>query len=1016
MVERQDRFGEVIGNALREDAWRCRLPPDFTRRLLRACRAPRQSFPRWARVAASFAAVLSFSFLSFAAVVTVPALAPVRETVAAWFAEEDNGGTGVPPVQVADVRGTGVPPVQEESNGGTGVPPVQEDNRGTGVPPVQSETVFEPKQEDTTLTQPNTTVTRENTMNTKKMAAIAGATMLGLTASVGAQTDPECIRTLVPNQSWCVLNYIPVSNTVIEVTLQVPKGFLGKVNNVLFCARGTSAADHTYTGWLRNTNKFRWDYGNELGTEAAGLVAEEDTEYVVTFDPSSGLSVNGTLLQERSMIEDFVSANKLMLLASYTGKSTVEPMVDASSGFTSLRIYRYRIWEGAQTDENLKFDLKPGWASDGSLALKDALTGTAYTSKGRKEESPFGNAVWQKNTPDPIWWFTESAWDIYPPNGTVTLLAKANNSRSNIYLQDGDEVAVSGVVLCHQSYTGGDLRFQVPKGASFTFMGSLYSNAQNFTNVIDIAGGTVRGNSLTLGNKVSSSSVFVTNGADVAVGSMTIGAAAPVDLYVENSTLSVTNNSLLLGPTAATSTYGSRLVGKNATLTVRPSSMFYTGVYLYRNSQILLEDSTLDIKNATAFYVQNPDAVVRLTNTVVTTPGIKLSSNVEFELVGDETSVNVSSEMSLGSNAKFIQRGGTMTVSKNNNTINMFTTSSGETTGPTMEIYGGTFVMTNRHASGGVFLDLSGAGKPTFRQYGGTFMSYGAYFGATSTNVPRCEIYGGKFCACGYVNNQNSLGGVFNKSDATKGGVFSIYGGVPEVRMQRIGTHNVTTTQPQLDYVICTNGIPTIYMDTPPYGLWESVNGYFTIRPLGGVQLIHNNVVTLLDGTAAKRRMSCQNLDAGGFLFPNATLWERGATSSQAAIKVTLKEDAELADGAYYAEGKSCGYLKIPQIKSEWRIASVYLNLVPQGNETLDTLVAGFTAAGYNARCISGDYNVKLRIPRELLVDGSADEKMLIDFNEYADAEAVRDAQPTVRALVRRASFVHDPGLVLFLR
>ena len=204
MVERQDRFGEVIGNALREDAWRCRLPPDFTRRLLRACRASRQAFPRWARVAASFAAVLSFSFLSFAAVVTVPALAPVRETVAAWFAEEDNGGTGVPPVQVADVRGTGVPPVQEESNGGTGVPPVQEDNRGTGVPPVQSETVFEPKQEDTTLTQPNTTVTRENTMNTKKMAAIAGATMLGVAASVTAYAstpDPEANSAFVQKVS-----------------------------------------------------------------------------------------------------------------------------------------------------------------------------------------------------------------------------------------------------------------------------------------------------------------------------------------------------------------------------------------------------------------------------------------------------------------------------------------------------------------------------------------------------------------------------------------------------------------------------------------------------------------------------------------------------------------------------------------------------------------------------------------------------------------------------------------------
>ena len=97
---------------------------------------------------AVLAAVLTFTFAA-AAVATVPALAPVRDAVAAWFAEEDVGGTGD--------GGTGVPPVHAEAGRGTGVSPVREDVGGTGVSPVQSETVSEPEQEDSTPTQPNTT-------------------------------------------------------------------------------------------------------------------------------------------------------------------------------------------------------------------------------------------------------------------------------------------------------------------------------------------------------------------------------------------------------------------------------------------------------------------------------------------------------------------------------------------------------------------------------------------------------------------------------------------------------------------------------------------------------------------------------------------------------------------------------------------------------------------------------------------------------------------------------------------
>ena len=71
MVEQKDRFGELIGDALRDEAARCHLPSDFTRRLLHGrARCPQRAakgLPRWLKVAAMVAAMASF--VAIAAVV-----------------------------------------------------------------------------------------------------------------------------------------------------------------------------------------------------------------------------------------------------------------------------------------------------------------------------------------------------------------------------------------------------------------------------------------------------------------------------------------------------------------------------------------------------------------------------------------------------------------------------------------------------------------------------------------------------------------------------------------------------------------------------------------------------------------------------------------------------------------------------------------------------------------------------------------------------------------------------------
>ena len=71
MVEQKDRFGELIGDALRDEAARCHLPSDFTKRLLHGrARCPQRAaegLPRWLKVAAAIVAMASF--VSLAAVV-----------------------------------------------------------------------------------------------------------------------------------------------------------------------------------------------------------------------------------------------------------------------------------------------------------------------------------------------------------------------------------------------------------------------------------------------------------------------------------------------------------------------------------------------------------------------------------------------------------------------------------------------------------------------------------------------------------------------------------------------------------------------------------------------------------------------------------------------------------------------------------------------------------------------------------------------------------------------------------
>ena len=63
MVKQADRFGELVGDALRDEAARCHLPSDFAKRLLRGSGVSPLR-PRWLKVAAMVTAMASFVVLA----------------------------------------------------------------------------------------------------------------------------------------------------------------------------------------------------------------------------------------------------------------------------------------------------------------------------------------------------------------------------------------------------------------------------------------------------------------------------------------------------------------------------------------------------------------------------------------------------------------------------------------------------------------------------------------------------------------------------------------------------------------------------------------------------------------------------------------------------------------------------------------------------------------------------------------------------------------------------------------
>lgn len=717
-----------------------------------------------------------------------------------------------------------------------------------------------------------------------------------------------------------------------------------------------------------------------------------------------------------------------------TGKSYAELHMKGAT----LKVYNT---DGGTTARDLMF----GMGNVGGISILDLQQGSVITNgtSGRTTIAGAADAVASISV-------TNSA--IYAPSGTITVGSNSKSSHVSIDLHNGLFYGGSPAMPSSEmTVNGGDFALSMSgksefKVASFESKLSLVGQKQS----IEVSDGTLMITNATSGN-----------------GKMTFSSVAGSLKLLQSGGL-IRSDAFTVTTTGA----GDFSMAVSNTAVFKAASVTATA-NAGTSQSIDLSDSSLDLGSGGLTISGAGDATFRQTGgttqigklTLKTTVGTGgLSMAVSNAAVVKATSVTATAEagtkqaidfadslldlnggaINLTSSGKLDFRqtggkvlGGQVTLTANDLGELSFAI-SGETelrqttftptvaagAKLTVEIGGGLLAVTNA-ASGSretQRIQLTGAGQILFRQTGGLVTAAGLYFNGTGNSDPRYELAGGALVLDKSLSAAVESGAGIRcaKSAGTKAGTLSLIGGGALLQTPMFGAYNSTTYQPLFEYVITTNGIPRAQFNSVGESIYSWLQGFFKIRPQGGLQLVHTNVVNLVDTRTAGRVLSVANLGTGTKL-PNEELWdaklaERG-TSLIRDLPVTLVPAAEFKSDTYVEEGRSSGYAVVPKVKEGWKKITVMLDLLPQGDETLETLKAGFEKAGFKASAAEGDYNVAVEIPGELLAVGSSDDKVIFDFKDYPDSDSVRLDTPKVRALVRRCKVVKPAtGMILIFR
>ena len=686
-------------------------------------------------------------------------------------------------------------------------------------------------------------------------------------------------------------------------------------------------------------------------------------------------------------------------------------------------------------------DLTLGGGNAGGISIVDLQQGSVITNgtSGKTIIAGAAEAVASIGV-------TNSA--IYAPSGSITVGSASNSSHVSIDLHNGLFYGGSSAAPSSaMTVNGGDFALSMSgksefKVASFESKLSLVGQKQS----IEVSDGTLMITNATSGNgKMTFSSVAgslkllqsgglirsdaftvtTTSGSgdfSMAVSNAAVFKAASMTMYPNagtSQTIDLSDSSLDLGSGGLTisgagdatfrQTGGTTQIGKltlKTTVGTGGLSMAVSNAAVVKATSVTataeagtkqaidFADSSLDLGSGTINLTSSGELDFRQTGGKVLGGEVTLSANDSGELsfaVSGETELQMTKfSPTVAANAKL-----------------------------TVEVGGGLFAVTNAVSGESQRIKLEGAGQILFRQTGGVVTAAGLYFNGTGDNEPRYELSGGALdldwtLGCNYAGVRCAT------AAGTKAGTLSLIGGGALLQTPMFGAYNSTTYQPLFEYVITTNGIPRAQFTKAQDSASSWLQGFFKIRPQGGLQLVHTNVINLVDTRTAGRTLSVANFGTGTKL-PNEELWdaklaERG-TSMLADLPVTLVPAAEFKSDTYCEAGRSSGYAVVPKVKQDWKKITVMLDLLPQGDETLETLKAGFVQAGFKASAAEGDYNVAVEIPGELLSVDSADDKVVFDFKDYPDSNSVRLDTPKVRALVRRCKVVKPAtGMILIFR
>ena len=214
----------------------------------------------------------------------------------------------------------------------------------------------------------------------------------------------------------------------------------------------------------------------------------------------------------------------------------------------------------------------------------------------------------------------------------------------------------------------------------------------------------------------------------------------------------------------------------------------------------------------------------------------------------------------------------------------------------------------------------------------------------------------------------------------------------------------------------------------------QKVWGVYRVSPEGGAQLLHTDSVDLLCRDHQGEESFITDHQAyGGLLFPD--LWTayvetknnyqrpNGTVGWTHVFGARLNPSAKMPNGTPLTTPVVRGYVELPTFRHLENISNVVVRLevVPQGSETLASVVARMKSVGGVDAVVDqsvSPYNVGIKINHADLVENVATDKLLFDFSEVDTFDQALNTEPVkINALVRTATCTYDkPGLLVIFR